>query len=74
MNRVLVADALGFIGSNVVQQAWLSGLEERAFVRYNSQSDIGWLLDLPCLSDVDVFFGDIRALWVKHWTDTCENP
>lgn len=60
MKRVLVTGASGFIGSNVVQQARLSGLEVRAFVRYNGKSDIGWLSDLPCLSDVDVFFGDIR--------------
>ena len=58
---VLVTGAGGFIGSNLVELLVRRGARVRAFVRYNSRSDLGRLTDLPAdlLDEVDVFTGDL---------------
>jgi NAD dependent epimerase/dehydratase len=58
--RVLVTGAGGFIGSHLVEYLVARGATVRAFVRYNSRSDRGWLdrLDPPLVDEVDVFTGD----------------
>lgn len=59
--RVLVTGAAGFIGSHVVEAAVAAGASVRAFVRYNSRNDYGWLESLgpDVLGDVEVFRGDL---------------
>lgn len=60
--RVLVTGAGGFIGSHLVEALVESGYGVRAFVRYNSRSDIGLLTHLPpsTLNDVEIVAGDLR--------------
>jgi nucleoside-diphosphate-sugar epimerase len=41
--RVLVTGAAGFIGSHLVESLTRGGAAVRAFVRYNSRNDHGWL-------------------------------
>jgi NAD dependent epimerase/dehydratase len=58
--RVLVTGAGGFIGSHLVELLVARGASVRAFVRYNSRSDRGWLdrLGAEIIDEVDVFTGD----------------
>ncbi len=60
--RVLVTGAGGFIGSHLVELLCKSGAKVRAFVHYNSRSDIGNLRFLPrkAFNLVEVLFGDVR--------------
>ena len=59
--KVLVTGAAGFIGSHLVEALVRSGADVRAFVRYNSRNDYGWLeeLDPSVYDEVDVFRGDL---------------
>lgn len=60
--KVLVTGAGGFIGSHLVER--LVGLEAkvRAFVRYNSMNNWGWIDAFPkCIKEkIEIFRGDIR--------------
>lgn len=57
---VLVTGAGGFIGSHLVETLLEQGADVRAFVRYNSRNDYGWLEDAGAgLDEVDVFRGDL---------------
>jgi NAD dependent epimerase/dehydratase len=58
--RVLVTGAGGFIGSHLVELLVEQGADVRAFVRYNSRSDRGWLdrVGTSIIDNVDVFTGD----------------
>lgn len=60
--RVIVTGAGGFIGSTLVELLVSEGARVRAFVRYNSRGDHGWLDDLvpDVLSEVDVYAGDLQ--------------
>src|SRR5437899_5221274 len=60
-DRVLVTGAAGFIGSHLVEAVAGGGTAVRAFVRYNSRNDYGWLESLPAalLEDVEIFRGDL---------------
>ena len=61
MNRaILVTGAAGFIGSHLVEELVGQGHHVRAFVRYNSRNEWGWLQALHFLEDVEVHAGDIR--------------
>ena len=53
--------AAGFIGSHLVEALVRSGAEVRAFARYNSRNDYGWLeeLDPSVYDEVEVFRGDL---------------
>jgi dTDP-glucose 4,6-dehydratase len=59
---VLVAGAGGFIGSQLVEALLAEGAHVRAFVRYNSRGDPGFLRLLPAeLSErLEVISGDLR--------------
>ena len=58
---VLVTGAGGFIGSHVVEELAVAGASVRAFVRYNSRNDYGWLetCDPEVVADVEIFRGDL---------------
>lgn len=58
---VLVTGAGGFIGSHLVEALVAQGADVRAFVRYNSRNDYGWLdhIDSDVSEEVDIFRGDL---------------
>lgn len=58
--KILVTGAAGFIGSHLTEELVKQGHQVKAFVRYNSRNDWGWLQTLPCLADVEIQAGDIR--------------
>ncbi|MBL7145006.1 MAG: SDR family NAD(P)-dependent oxidoreductase [Phycisphaerae bacterium] len=59
---ILVTGAGGFIGSHLVELLLRNGAKVRAFVHYNSRSDIGNLRFLPkeALDKIEIVFGDVR--------------
>ncbi len=59
---VLVTGAAGFIGSHLVEALISKGANVRAFIRYNSRSDRGWLDTLPQgrIVNVEIIAGDIK--------------
>jgi NAD dependent epimerase/dehydratase len=59
--RVLLTGAAGFIGSHLTEALVRAGASVRAFVRYNSRNDYGWLefTELDLLRDVEIFRGDL---------------
>ncbi len=60
--QVLVTGAAGFIGSHLVEALVAKSAQVRAFIRYTSRLDRGWLDDLPeaVLKNVEVIAGDIK--------------
>ena len=60
MRRVLITGAGGFIGSSLCERCVEAGLEVRAFIRYNSRTDRGWLRGSAFESQIEFFFGDVR--------------
>jgi nucleoside-diphosphate-sugar epimerase len=50
--RILVTGSDGFIGSHLVEKSLTEGHRVRAFVLYNSFSDIGWLKKINHLNAV----------------------
>jgi NAD dependent epimerase/dehydratase len=57
--RVLVTGAAGFIGSHLAEALAGQGASVRAFVRYNSRNDYGWLEDIADHEQVEIFRGDL---------------
>jgi NAD dependent epimerase/dehydratase len=60
-SRILVTGAGGFIGSHAAEALVVAGAEVRAFVRYNSRNDYGWLESIPeeARRSIEVFRGDL---------------
>ncbi len=60
--KILVTGAAGFIGSHLVERLQTLGADVRAFVRYTSRGDEGWLSALPDerKQALEVVFGDLR--------------
>src|SRR5215204_5636276 len=58
--KVLVTGAGGFIGSHLTERLVEIGANVRAFVRYNSNGNWGWLDSSPLKKELEVVLGDIR--------------
>ena len=60
--KVLVTGSEGFIGSHLVEELVLNGLEVKALSLYNSFNSRGWLdtLDKKILNSIEIVSGDIR--------------
>ncbi len=62
-NKILITGSEGFIGSHLVEYLVKKGYSVKAFILYNSFNNKGWLeqIDKKVLSEVEIFFGDIRS-------------
>ncbi len=60
MKKILITGAGGFIGSHLTERCRDLGYEVRAFVRYNSRNDWGWLENSEYKNEIEVTAGDIR--------------
>ena len=58
--NVLVTGAGGFISSHLVEYLLGSGAHVRAFVRYNSRGDVGFLKEIKDHSHLETIGGDLR--------------
>jgi dTDP-glucose 4,6-dehydratase len=58
--KALVTGAGGFIGSHLAEQLVGYGAKVKAFVRYNSKNQWGWLDSSPYKDKIEVYTGDIR--------------
>jgi len=58
--KVLVTGAGGFIGSHLTEMLVQKGFTVKAFVRYNSKNNWGWLESSEYKKEIEVYTGDIR--------------
>jgi dTDP-glucose 4,6-dehydratase len=60
--KILVTGAGGFIGSHLTESLVRLGGRVRAFVRYNSRNDRGYLDVLPAdiKSSLEIYVGDLK--------------
>ncbi len=60
MKKALITGADGFIGSHLTEMLVSLGYQVKALSQYNSFNNWGWLEDIHCLDQIEVFTGDIR--------------
>ncbi|MGD9900443.1 MAG: NAD-dependent 4,6-dehydratase LegB [Calditrichaceae bacterium] len=58
--KILITGAAGFIGSHLTELCVERGFSVKAFVRYNSKNNWGWLEMSKYKNDIEVITGDIR--------------
>ena len=58
--KVLVTGAGGFIGSHLTELLVEEGYDVKAFVRYNSKNNWGWIESSLAKNNIEVITGDIR--------------
>jgi NAD dependent epimerase/dehydratase len=60
MKTILITGAGGFIGSHLAELCIEKGYKVKAFLRYNSKNNWGWLESSEYKKDIEVITGDIR--------------
>ncbi|MCX6158501.1 MAG: GDP-mannose 4,6-dehydratase [Ignavibacteriae bacterium] len=60
MGNLLITGSGGFIGSHLTELCVEKGYDVKAFVRYNSRNNWGWLENSKYKNDIEVVSGDIR--------------
>jgi len=58
--KVLVTGAGGFIGSHLVEELLKKNFYVKAFLKYNSNSNLGWLDQLKKKNNLEITYGDMR--------------
>jgi len=59
-DKILVTGSAGFIGSHLAEYCVELGYKVKAFVRYNSKNDWGWLEESKYKNEIEIISGDIR--------------
>jgi NAD dependent epimerase/dehydratase len=60
IRKVFITGAGGFIGSHLAERCSELGYEVRAFIKYNSKNNWGWLDNSEYQNDMQIITGDIR--------------
>ena len=73
MKKALVTGADGFIGSHLTEMLVSRGYHVKALSQYNSFNNWGWLEDIYCRDQIQIFTGDIRdPHYCEHITQDVE--
>jgi dTDP-glucose 4,6-dehydratase len=60
MNNILLTGAGGFIGSHLAEKCVELGYHVKAFVKYNSKNNWGWIENSKYRDEMEVLSGDVR--------------
>jgi NAD dependent epimerase/dehydratase len=60
MSKILITGSAGFIGSHLTELLVKEGYQLKAFIRYNSKNNWGWLESSDIKNDIEIVTGDIR--------------